>query len=422
MQGSPLTSDIYLSVKSAYAKGDWDEVIRGLQQVVQAETDATKQADAYYYLGEAYRFKGDFNSAVNSYELAIRVDPKFGPAYVGIARTRLLINPNANVSSFLDEAIRLDPNFGQAYLERAILKLKENDIEGALADLGEADRRLPNSPLVYFQLAQARIKEGDLDLALSAAKRANELDVTNLQTYLLLGQIYAAAGNVEGAVKTLDIYLKYKPEDTSVYLLLGKMHFNNKDYEETITDMNKVIARDRNQREPYLYRFLSNLELGNGDQADEDIDSVRLFYPNSFDVNLAIIRLHMLQGRNGSALLIIDKTKSLAETDQQKALIYYWAAKVYEVRKELGKAAEYWHLLLDLPADVATVDMRLEAQKRLAAIVTDTPTPTVRPRTPTRTPTKTPTPTKTLTPTKTPTATATPSRTPSKTPTRTPTP
>src|SRR6266487_1663802 len=217
MQGSPLTSDIYLSVKSAYAKGDWDEVIRGLQQVGQAETDATKQADAYYYLGEAYRFKGDFNSAVNSYELAIRVDPKFGPAYVGIARARLLINPNANVSSFLDEAIRLDPNFGQAYLERAILKLKENDIEGALADLGEADRRLPNSPLVYFQLAQARIKEGDLDLALSAAKRANELDVTNLQTYLLLGQIYAAAGNVEEAVKTLDIYLKYKPEDTSVY-------------------------------------------------------------------------------------------------------------------------------------------------------------------------------------------------------------
>ncbi len=379
-----------------------------------------KQAEAYYYLGEAYRFKGDFSSAVNSYELALRVDPKFGPAYVGIARARLVINPNSNVISFLDEAIRLDPNFGEAYLERAIVKLRENDIEGALVDLGEADRRMPNSPLVYFQLAQARIKEGDLGLALSAAKRANELDVTNLQTYLLLGQIYAASENEAEAVKALDIYLKYKPEDTAVYLLLGKLHFNNKEYEETITDMNKVIARDRNQREPYLYRFLSNLELGNGDQADQDVDSMRLFYPNSFDINLAIIRLHLLQKRNGSALLLIDKVKSLAETDEQTALAYYWGAKVYEARKELGKAAEYWHLLLDLPEDVMTEEMRLEAEKRLAAIVTETPTSTVRPRTPTRTPTKTLTPTRTPTPTKTPTAT--PSRTPTRTPTRTTTP
>ena len=43
--------------------------------------------------------------------------------------------------------------------------------------------------------------------------------------------------------------------------------------------MNRAIALDRNQREAYLYRFLSNVELGNGEQADEDIDSVLLFYP-----------------------------------------------------------------------------------------------------------------------------------------------
>src|SRR6185369_7934492 len=215
--------------------------------------------------------------------------------------------------------------------------------------LGEADRRLPNSPLVYFYLARARVKEGDLDLALSAVKRANELDVTYLPAYLLLGQIYADLGDEEQAVKALDIYLKYKPEDSASYLLLGKMHFNNKDYEETINDMNKVLARDKNQREPYFYRFLSNVELGNGEAADADISNALLFFSDSFEVHLGIIRTNLLQGRNGNALLELEKTRPLAKTDEQKALFFYWGAKVYEARKELSKAAEFWGALVDLP-------------------------------------------------------------------------
>src|ERR1041385_8422172 len=345
IKGSPLSFDTYRLVKAAYAKGDWDEAIHQLNEVLKVEP---QDAIAYYYIGEASRFKGDFSGAVAAYQLALGLNPNFGPAYVGVARTRLAMNPNANVTSFLDEAIRADPKFGEAYLERALVKLRDNDIEGALLDLGEANKYMPNSPLVYFELAQARIKEGDKNLALDAAKRSNELDVTNLPTYLLIGQIYAAAGNQEEAVKALDIYLKYKPGDTGAYFLLGKMHFDKKEYADTIGAMNKVIARDRNQREAYLYRFLSNLELGNGDQADQDLSTIELFYSNSFDVNIAILRLHLLQKRNGSALLMIDKVRSLAETDEQKALAYYWGAKVYETRNDLNKAAEYWHFLLNL--------------------------------------------------------------------------
>src|SRR5512133_705029 len=156
------------------------------------------------------------------------------------------------------------------------------------------------------------------------------------------------------------------------------MHFKNKEYEETINDMNKVLARDRNQREPYLYRFLSNVELGNGEQADEDIDSVLLFYSDSFDVHLGIIRTNLLQKRNGNALLELDKTRALAKTDEQKALFYYWGAKVFQARKELNKEAEYWGGLLDLPEDAMTPAMRAEAEKRFAEIAT--PTATVTPK------------------------------------------
>jgi tetratricopeptide (TPR) repeat protein len=404
LAGSPLTADQYRSAKVSYKKGDWDEVIRISQEIIRTEANSPA---AYYLMGDAYRFKGDFSAALSAYQSAIGLDQEFGPAYVGLARARLQIDPKADVLSLLDNAVRLDPNFGEAYLERAAARIKQNNISGALTDLAQADSRLPGSPLVYYTLAQARLKEGDTDLAIQAAEKARQFDVTYFPTYLLLGELYSEAGRQEDAVNALDIYIKYRSQDSQAYLLLGKMEFRNGDYEDAIRTMDQAAALDRNQHEPYLYRFLSEVELQQGDEADKEIDRVLLFYPGSFDVHLAILRLHLLQARNGSALLELDKTEPLAKTDEQKALVYYWGATVYERRNSPGKAMEYWQKLHDLPAEAMTAEMRSDAEQHLAS-VTPTRTATVRTSKPTRTSTPTRTPTSTRTPT--------PSRTPSRTP------
>jgi tetratricopeptide (TPR) repeat protein len=331
------------------------------------------------------------------------LDQEFAPAYLGLARARLGTDPNTDVRSFLDDAIRFDPNYGEAYLERAIVRIRQNDVPGALSDLAQADSKLPDSPLVYLTLAQARLKEGDLKLALQAAQHANELDITNLSTYILLGQLYSQTGHPKEAAVALNTYLKYKPNDGAAYLLLGKMDYQNGDFESTIANMEKSISLDRNQREPYQYLFLSNVELGRGDEADKQIDQVLLFYPNSFETNLGIVRLHLLQKRNGSALLALDKTKALAETDEQKALVYYWGAIVYERRNDPKRAAQYWQDLLDLPETAMTSEMRAEAEQHLAAAGTATPTRKSPTRTPAPTRTPTPTASRTPTPTRTPT-------------------
>ena len=411
VERSPLTGDYILRFNAAYVDGEWDEAIAALDEIIKLEPSALY---AYYYKGEAYRFKGDGSNAAQAYQTAITIDGSFGPAYVGLARAQLINNPNADVISFLDEAIRSDPNFGEAYVERAAARLRENDIQGALADLDSANRLLPNSPLVFLQLAQARLRAGEIDLAVGAAQRANELDVTMLPTYLLLGQLYAEAGEDEAALQALDIYLKYRQTDPEAHLLVGYIHYDNRDYQEAIHAMNRVVTLDPNRREAYLHRFLSNVELGNGDAADEDIDRVLSFYRDLFEANIAMIRLHLLQERDGSALLLLDRTEALAETDEQKALAYYWSAKVYETREDLRNEAQAWTNLLDLPARAMTPVMRTEATERLAEI--STPTATVTPsRTPSRTATSRPT-----TPTRTPTPTRT--RTPTPTRTRTPTP
>ena len=407
---SPLTMDMYSRFDNAFKSGNWDEAIAAMQEIAQLEPE---YADPYYYIGEAYRFKGDMASAIDAYNFALQADGEFGPAYVGLARARIHIDPGANTEPLLDEAIRFDPNFGEAYLERAKVRLRDNNIVGAIADLDNANRLLPNSPLVYYTLAVARQREGEIDLALTTALHANQLDTTHMPTYLLLGQLYEATGNSADATRVLNIYLKYNEGDADAYMLLGRMQFADDEYEETIGAMNRVIGIDRNRREAYLYRFYANIELGNGAAADEDLDRLLVYYPDLFEFNIALTRAHLIQKRNGSALQIIEKAISLAETDEQRATAYFWAGAVYEARDELDRAAEYWQLLLDLPEDATTAEQRAVAEEHLLEIPTSTPavTPT-KSRTPTRTPLVTGSPSQAKT------ATPTPTRTPSPTPTK----
>ena len=396
VERAPETSDYLVQFNRAYQLGDWDTAIEALLKVVEVNPDL---ATAYYYLGESYRFKSDVGRAQQYYNEAITKNETFGAAYVGVARSRLLSDPNANVLPLLDQAIELDPNFGDAYLERAHVKIRDNDIPGAVLDLGEANKILGDSPLIYYYLAEARMKEGAFDLALETAKRANELDITHLPTYLLLGRINIELGDYDEAVKYFDFYVQYAPKDAAAYFEIGKFQFELGKYEESVQAMTEVIRLDRNRREAYLYRFLANVELGNGPAADEDLDTVMGSYPDLFEANLALVRTHLLNDRKGSALVDLEKTLELAQTNQQKALAYYWAAIVHETRDELEEAAKYWKLLLELPEESMTEEMRQTAEEHLSKIG---------PAGPTSTPTRTPTPTRKPTSTRTPTPTKTP--------------
>jgi tetratricopeptide (TPR) repeat protein len=155
-------------------------------------------------------------------------------------------------------------------------------------------------PLVYYNLALKQQRH-DYELALIAALRANELDVTSLPVYLLLGQLYAENGQPQPAVDALDIFLKYNEGDAGAYALYGRMQFELGNYEDTIRSMNRVISLDRNRRDAYLYRFYANVELGDGDAADEDIDRLLQFYPDLFEFNIALIRVHLIQIAMGAS-------------------------------------------------------------------------------------------------------------------------
>jgi tetratricopeptide (TPR) repeat protein len=398
---APQSSDQYRIAQDAYNKKDWDAFILNMKLVATLEPDA---ADVYYMLGEGYRFQGNSKEALTNYNRALEIVPNFGPAYLGLALTRLLQDAGADVEQLFEFAIERDPNFGEIYLERARYYLQRKDTKAALADLKKADELLPDSADVYLTYANVYIAMEEPEQALKAAEKANSLNITILPTYVLLGELYVADGQYEKSIEFLEKYVSFETEDGRAFALIGQAYFELGNYDKAIENLDKAFLLNPSGMNKFsLYRGLANLELGNVDNAIDDLEKAFSADEQSFDVNLALTRAYYLQEKFGSAFLKVEACRSLAKTDEQIELVHYWSALILEKRDDLKGAIKEWRALLAMPEDVMTPEMRAEAEQHLKSMVTPTNTPTPGKKTATPKPgSKTPTP-KPGTPTPTPT-------------------
>lgn len=384
--GSIQSHDYNTAAMSAYQRGDWKSVITSMEQIATLDPE---RADPYYYIGESYRFMGENSNALNAYRQALKIAPRFAPAYLGQARVIPLINPDANILSFLDNAIKYDENYAEAYQERAKYYLSKNQPEEALKDLAKARALSPDSALTYLYLAEAHLALGENDEALEAAQQAYSLDITLLDVYLVLGKTYEADGSWENAADVLETYTLYAPDDAEALALLGRAYYEMHDYEDAIDTFSEALQIRRSLSEAYLYRGLSYLALNDAAPAEKDLKTALLYKPNSFEASIALARVAVLKEHYGDCYLQVEHSRPLAESDEDWAEIYYWRATCNEGRKDFNAAVQDWEALLNLPTSATTASMRGTARTHLKSLYTPTPSPT---------PTQTPTPSPTATP------------------------
>jgi tetratricopeptide (TPR) repeat protein len=410
----PIT-EAYRLGQRAYSRSDWRTALNYFMDASRVDPNAP---DIFYYIGESQRMLGNYPAALEAYEQALGANANFAPAFLGRARTRLALDPAADIAEDLDRAVALDPAYGEAYLERAASLLARGETEAALADLEALTPLLPDAPLLHVFRARAALQTGDPALALQEAQLASSLDRTLLEAYLVTGQAAAASGDLPAALEALEIYLTYVPDDARGWLALGQAQAG-------ITSVNEVLDAlaqspggeqdeaalesfehaadlDRNLPDLYLLRGLMYLRLDEGQKAVNDLLQARRLERDSFLINLGLGRALLAAGRLNEAYDQMSAGEELAQSDADLAALYYWRAQVADRQGRWPTALKDFEALLDLPEDAAPADWLAAAEEYIVAL-TPTPTPTVT-RTPTRTtaPTSAPTATRTRIPTATP--------------------
>ena len=403
----------------AYEHSDWISLLGFMEQAVTAEPDSS---DLFYYTGEAYRLMGNYQDAVIAYGQALKLNPKFAPAYLGRALAYEKINPKADIEGELNYAIDNDPYYVDAYITRARIRIEHNNPLGALDDLLEVESLFPNHPMVYILRAQAYLKLNDLSTAMENALLGHELDQTSLPAYLTLAMVYLANQETQQAIHYIDIYLVYISDDADGWAIKAQAEYLLGNLEQALVACDQGIAADAENAPSWYYRGLIHLEQGDQRTAVNDmVTAVNLDLLN-FDYSIGLGKALWADERLNMAIRQFKSAETLAVTDSQRAVVYYFRAQIYEQALNLTEARQDWGLILALPPESVPEEWRTLAQDRWDFFNPPTPTETpTRTRIPTRTstPTRTPRPTITPTPTVTPTPTITP--TPTSTRTRTPT-
>ncbi len=398
---------------SAYERGDWNLVIQFMEQVVTPEPSA---ADAYFYIGEAHRFKGEFSQAREAYEKAQEVNPAFAPAYYGQALL-LMRNPEALVEAeeLLKKAVQLDPQYIEAYLQLAGVQLADERPQDALDTLDQAKPAMRwEMPLWYLYHAQADILLNEPAAALENALKANKLDVTMLEAYKVIGQAYQMNGDLPSSVGPLEIYRQYFPDDTDAANRLARAYRADGKNEQAVDLLSQLLKKDRRAYTLYMERGWAYLALGKPALARDDFASYIGYQPKSLEAHIGLGRSYLDLKLYANAWEQFYLGQPYVTTDAEQAEIYYWESLALEGKEDLAGAINMWYEMLKLPADVIPDEWEEYARQRLTELNKKVPTPVVLQ---TGTPTPTPTPTRQLgAVTRTPTPTASRTPTPVKTP------
>jgi tetratricopeptide (TPR) repeat protein len=398
----PAASDALNGGIRYFQRQDYQNAIPLFEQVIDIDPSAIY---AYYYIGESYRLMGNKTEALEAFRAGIAKDFNFAPNYLGRALTLRAINSKADILSDLDRAISIDPNMLDAYLARANYYLTREipNYESARSDAELASVISP-SPYAYIYLAQAYLGLGKNEEALEAARKANELDFTNLEAYQVLAEAYIANDDFDSALAPLNTVALYDPQNSKSNALLARINFEKGNYQEVIDFATRAIQKNKQDGPAYYLRGRSYLELEDYEKAYEDLRLAQAYQPFVPEPNLwrgiALLKL----GQPIDAYKWFNEVDERMQTDEQKAMWYFWRAMSLRELVSLEAAARDFLKVLEFPEGVVSQEMRDEALKYYLEIYTPTPGPT---STPTSTPTITPTPTETSTPSRTPTPNAT---------------
>lgn len=99
--------------------------------------------------GVALYRQGETEAAIEKFDLAIRLDSNFAPAYTDRGAAYNVLEDYERAIEDHEEAIRLNPEYATAYNNRGFARYNLNRFELALADFNEAIRLQPVYPEAY---------------------------------------------------------------------------------------------------------------------------------------------------------------------------------------------------------------------------------------------------------------------------------
>ncbi len=153
-----------------------------------------------------------------------------------------------------DRAIKIDPKYFQAYIERGNVKDAIRDFSGAIADYTTAISLNPKSAPAHYNRGTVLSQSGKHEAAISDYSKAILIDPQYAQAHLNLANELDDLGDTVAAMINYDRAIKIKPNYPLAYLNRGIMHGRVGNRANAIADLQHAVK---------LFQSIGNIDRAN---------------------------------------------------------------------------------------------------------------------------------------------------------------
>ncbi|MEM4367230.1 MAG: AAA family ATPase [Candidatus Anstonellales archaeon] len=162
----------------------------------------------YYHIGNEYYDRGDYEKAIENYNMAIL----------------------------------LNPLFSEAYFNRALSYYHLKNYDKGIADYGKCAELDPKNPIIYNNRGDAYYRKGDYASAIKDYDKAISLNPNYMKAFYNRGLSYASLEDYDNAVKDFGRVIELKPDFVEAYHLRGLAYEYAGDLDNAIAHFEKALS------------------------------------------------------------------------------------------------------------------------------------------------------------------------------------
>jgi ATP-dependent 26S proteasome regulatory subunit/Flp pilus assembly protein TadD len=187
-------------------------------------------ARTYYHKGNTAYEKGDYQKAIENYNMAII----------------------------------LNPTFSEAYFNRGLCYYNLKNFDKAITDYAKSAELDPKNAVIYNNRGDAYYRKQDFDRAIVDYDKAISLNPKYLKAFYNRGLAYACLQDYERAVEDFDKVVELNPNFAEAYHIRGLAYDYMNNFDKAIADYDKAIELNPNFTEAINHRELAKQKKEGG--------------------------------------------------------------------------------------------------------------------------------------------------------------